>query len=101
MNFLQTHHVDALISYHSAALGIFPGGDPPDPDSVSLASALASVSDYPYPPIYTGCKMTGSLADWAVSQGIAAIDLELTDHTHTDFIQNINILDILLKWSDK
>ena len=28
MGFLQTHKVEALISYHSAALGVFPGGEP-------------------------------------------------------------------------
>ena len=28
MNFLSTHRVEALISYHSAALGVFPGGEP-------------------------------------------------------------------------
>jgi Zinc carboxypeptidase. len=28
IRFIEQHHVDALISYHSAALGVFPGGDP-------------------------------------------------------------------------
>lgn len=98
MNFLLTRRVDALISYHSAALGIFPGGDPPDPDSATLAQAIAEVSDYPYPPIDSGCEMTGSLADWAVSRGIAAVDVELSDHRHTDFAQNLRILSRLLTW---
>lgn len=98
MDFLRPRHVQALISYHSAALGIFPGGEPPDPASAALAAALARVSDYPYPPIDTGCEMTGSLADWAVSRGIAAVDLELTDHLHIDFAQNLRILERLLTW---
>lgn len=98
MGFLLSHRVDALISYHSAALGIFAGGDPPDPASQRLAEQVAAVSDYPYPPINTGCEMTGSLADWAVSQKIAALDVELTNHTDIDFQQNLKILKALLDW---
>src|SRR5215216_3808470 len=36
MNFIEAHNIEALISYHSAALGIFPGGLPPDPGSTRL-----------------------------------------------------------------
>lgn len=98
MNFIQTHAIEALISYHSAALGVFPGGSPWDENSVHFAEALAKVSSYPFPPIDTGCKYSGTLADYAVSQGIAAVDLELTDHIDTDFEMNLNILGILLTW---
>jgi len=96
--FFGAQPVEALISYHSAALGIFPGGEPPDPKSVDLATTLATVSDYPYPPIDTGCQMTGTLVDWAVSQGAAAVDIELTNHEDTDFEQTLEILAALLKW---
>jgi hypothetical protein len=98
MIFIQQHKIDALISYHSAALGIFPGGLPPDKYSVKLAKALARVSSYPYPPVDTGCTYTGTLSDWASSIGIASVDLELTDHTHTDFDENLLVLDAFLDW---
>ena len=98
LNFLLTQRLDALISYHSAAAGIYPGGAPPDPGSVRLAKALAGVSGYAYPPVPTGCSMTGSMADWVVSQGITAVDIELTDHTRTDFEQNLAILSVLVNW---
>jgi len=98
MSFLISHHVQALISYHSAAMGIFPGGMPPDANSLKLAAEVAEVSDYPYPPIATGCDMSGALVDWASAQGIAALDIELTDHEHTDFQQNLEILNVLLNW---
>lgn len=98
MAFLLDQDVEALISYHSAALGIFPGGQPPDPDSVTLAGALASVSDYPYPPIDTGCQYTGQLIDWAADQGIAAVDIELANHRDTDLWQNMQILEAFLQW---
>jgi len=96
--FLQHHEVVALISYHSAALGIFPGGLPPDKNSVRLAKAVAAVSTYPYPPIDTGCQYTGALVDWASQHGIAALDIELTNHTDTDFDMNLRILNVLMNW---
>jgi len=98
MNFIKSRNIDALISYHSAALGIFPGGNPPDDRSLSLAAAAASVSTYPYPPINTGCQFSGQLIDWASDQGIAAVDIELTDHEHSDFDQNVFVLIKLLNW---
>ncbi len=96
--FIVAEKPEAIISYHSAALGISPGGIPPYSRSVSLAQALAAVSDYPYPPIKTGCDYTGQFADWSALQGIAAVDLELTDHEHTDFEQNLRVLAALLEW---
>ncbi|HEY43168.1 MAG TPA: hypothetical protein G4O11_04220 [Anaerolineae bacterium] len=98
MQFLLGQHVDALINYHSAALGIFSGGQPPDPASLSLAEAIAEVSDYPYPPVDTGCQYTGQLIDWASMNGIAAIDIELSTHTSTDLRQNLRILTTFLNW---
>ncbi|TET99264.1 MAG: hypothetical protein E3J30_04860 [Anaerolineales bacterium] len=98
MNFLLTYQIESLISYHSAVLGIFPGGQPPDPASISLAEAISNVSDYPYPPIETGCQYTGQLIDWASLQGIAAVDIELTNHEDTDLWQNLKILEAFLAW---
>jgi hypothetical protein len=98
MNFLISYDIQALINYHSAALGIFPGGQPPDEGSIRLAEAIAQVSDYPYPPIETGCQYTGQLIDWASDQGIAAVDIELTNHQNTDLHQNIAVLRALLSW---
>jgi predicted deacylase len=98
MSFIESHHIEALISYHSAALGVFPGGNPWDENSVSFAQAIARVSSYPFPPIDTGCKYSGTLADYAVSQGTTAVDLELTNHIDTDLPANLNILGILLTW---
>jgi len=98
INFIESHSIKALISYHSAALGIFPGGDPWDENSVRFAKAIANVSSYPFPPIDTGCTYTGTLAAYATSRGSAAVDFELTDHYDTDFATNLNILQILLTW---
>jgi predicted deacylase len=99
IGFINDSEIIALISYHSAALGIFAGGQPPDPSSLSLADAVAAVSDYPYPPLQTGCEFTGQFVDWVSDQGIAGIDIELHNHQDTDFEINLAILSVFLDWS--
>ncbi len=99
MGFISSHHVQAMISYHSAALGVFPGGVPWEEPSKRLAKALAKVTKYPYPPIDTGCDYTGTLADWAVENGVgAAVDMELRTHRDTDFEENLEALKVLVNF---
>lgn len=99
MSFISSRKIEALISYHSAALGVFPGGVPWTEDSKRLSNALAKATGYPYPPIDTGCEYTGTLADWAVENGVgAAVDMELSDHKNTDFKQNLKALNVLLNF---
>ena len=98
MAFIQSHPVDAIINYHSAALGIFAGGLPPDDYSIRLAKAVAAVTTYPYPPINIGCEYTGGFTDWANERGIAALDVELTNHKDTDYEMNLKVLNVLLNW---
>jgi len=100
IQFISAVKVEALISYHSAALGIFAGGQPPKPESLRLAGWLAGVSDYPYPPIDTGCTFTGQLIDWAADNGIAAVDIELHNHRDTDLDVNLIILRTFLDWEE-
>ena len=99
MSFIEAHHIQALISYHSAALGVFPGGLPWDSASMRLAESIAEVTSYPFPPIDTGCTYSGTLADYAVSKGIAAVDLELTNHFDSDFDQNLDVLNVLVTFA--
>lgn len=102
MQFILSNHIEALISYHSAALGIFAGGQPPDLKSDDLAQTLAAVAPYTYPPPYdTGCEYTGQLTDWASAHNIAAVDIELTNHEDTDFYINLEILVAFLNWDAK
>jgi hypothetical protein len=96
IRFVLSTPLDALISYHSAALGIFPAGFPPDPQSVQFAEMIAAVTDYKYPPIGNGCHFSGGLVDWTALQGIPSVDLELTTHLSTDFEENLNVLQVLM-----
>jgi len=99
MGFITNHRIEALISYHSAALGVFPGGVPWEEPSKQLAQALSKATDYPYPPIDTGCEYTGTLADWAVENGVgAAVDMELRNHRDTDFEENLKALKVFLNF---
>jgi hypothetical protein len=90
--------IDALISYHAAALGIFAGGVPDYKPSISLATTVDTASTYDYPPIDTHCTMTGDLTDWAATWYIAAVDIELHNFRYTDFEDNLAILKAFLKW---
>lgn len=99
MSFIEDHEIEALISYHSAALGVFPGGMPWTGPSKRLAMALSKATGYRYPPIDTGCVYTGTLADWAVENGVgAAVDMELRNHRDTDFEENLKALKVFLNF---
>lgn len=97
MAFVLSHNLEALISYHSAGLGIFPGGVPPGPKSQMLAYYLSGLSPYAYPPKDIGCVYSGMLANWMVLQGVPAVDVELSTHGNTDFEINKRILEFFLK----
>jgi hypothetical protein len=47
---------------------------------------------------WTGCQYTGAFTDWANENNIAAVDIELTDHTNTDYEMNLKVLNIFLNW---
>jgi hypothetical protein len=98
MSFLRMRNIETLISYHSAALGVFPGGEPWEKNSTQFAKALAKATGYPFPPIDTGCVYTGTLADYAVELGSVAVDMELSTHKYTDFNENLKALAVLLSW---
>src|SRR5512140_239058 len=99
MKFIFTHHIEALISYHAAALGVFPGGEPWQPASEKLASMLSAATGYSYPPVDIGCTYTGTLADWAVMNGVrAAVDMELANHHDSDFAKNLKALKVLVNF---
>lgn len=99
MNFVGTHRIRAMISYHSAALGVFPGGNPWQAESEALARQLSAITGYPFPPIDIGCNYTGTLADWAVESGVgAAVDMELANHQDAEFTKNLPAVKALLSF---
>ena len=97
-SFINEFNISTIISYHSAALGIFPGFYPNHSPSISLAESISSYSPYPYPPISTGCEMTGQFVDYTARNGFASVDIELTNHKDSDFLINKDILNAFLQW---
>jgi protein MpaA len=98
-DFLRSRQVEVLISYHSAYLGVFPSGEPAHPESIRLAQAIHDISNYPYPPVRSGCEYTGTLVDWAASNGVmAAVDLELNSGVDTELETNLGVLSLLLSF---
>ena len=98
MAFVIEHPLIAFISYHSAAPGFYPSGDPPHADSVALAQYLSAASGYPYPAVNMGCQMTGTMVDWVHSMGTAALDVELSNHWSTEFDTNLRLVRALMDW---
>jgi hypothetical protein len=98
MAFVLENPIIAVISYHSAAPGFYPAGEPLDPNSIELSRYLSQVTGYPYPAYFTGCYMTGSLVDWTLSTGAAGADVELSTHWDTEFDLNLNLVLALLRW---
>jgi len=72
--FIRLHHFDAIISYHSAGLGIFPGGTPPAAASISLARAVKAIQPLiPIRRLISGCSLLlGFRSTGQANQGIAA-----------------------------
>ena len=97
MAFILAHHFEAMISYHSAGLGIFPGGIPPGPKSQMLAYYLSAITPYAYPPKDIGCVYTGAMANWTALNGVPSVDLELSTHGDTDFWINKGVLEFFVK----
>jgi hypothetical protein len=98
LDFIRDIQPTALISYHSAGGSIFAGGQPVDPASEILAKTLSRASGYVYPPPYSGCLFTGQLIDWASSNGIPAVDVELSNHRYPDTQINLKLLQAFLNW---
>ncbi len=99
MAFVLENPVIAVISYHSAAPGFYPAGEPRDPNSIALSKYLSNATGYPYPAYITGCYMTGSLVDWTLAAGAAGADVELSTHWDTEFDVNLTLVLALLRWT--
>ena len=79
-----------VIFWHSAYPGVFAGECHGSHEpSQSLAKIYADASDYPAPEAFTSYPVTGDSTNWLALQGIASIEVELTNHEETDFDKNL------------
>lgn len=82
--------MDAVIFWHSAVPGVYPGGcEGSTPAARALGTLYAAAAGYPLFESFDAYPITGDATNWLASQGIPAIIVELTDHAETDWAQNL------------
>lgn len=101
-SFITTTRPTAVIAYHSAAGGVFPGnctgpGTINGP-SMTLGAVLGGAAGLPCCTAFSAYPVTGTAADWIDGQGIAAVDAELHSHTDTDAAAQIAGVRAVLAW---
>ena len=98
-DFIADENIDAVIFYHSAYPAVFAGAHRDVSSAEALAKVIAGATGYPYRPDgIPGQVMTGNAIDWLTGQGIEAIEIELSNHSDTDWLQNLRGLRAFLNW---
>jgi hypothetical protein len=87
---LINRQVQAVISYHSKSGEIY--GDP------ALGQALSQATGYPFSADGIGYPVGGDLHLWCAAHGIAAVDIELTDHDNIEWERNRQGVLAFLQW---
>lgn len=98
-DFILDHKVQAAIFYHSAMSEVYSGAGRDTSKTEELALLMAQNTDYRYAPEgIPGQITTGDAIDWLTTQGITAVEVELSSHTELDWDQNLAALLAFLKW---
>jgi nucleoid-associated protein YgaU len=99
-DFILSRRVGSAIFYHSALAKIFVGADITRSASLELARVMSQATGYPLSLVgVPGQITTGDAIDWLSTQGIAAIEVELTDHQDIEWERNRRGLLAFLNWS--
>jgi murein DD-endopeptidase MepM/ murein hydrolase activator NlpD len=95
---------DAWIAvfYHSAAEAIFLDTCQRHAPTAQLAAALSAGTGYPVPEEgWLGYPVTGDFGDYLAGEGVAAINIELTDHEDPEFERNLEGVKVMLTALDE
>jgi hypothetical protein len=99
-DFIFQQEIDAVIFYHSAYPAVFAGAHRDVSRAEALAQAVAAATGYLYRPDgIPGQVMSGNAIDWLTGQGIEAIEIELSNHLDTDWLQNLRGIRAFLHWT--
>jgi hypothetical protein len=78
---------------------VYPGAGKNTSKTVELALLMAEQTGYRYTPEgIPGQITTGDAINWLTTQGITAVEVELSTHTELDWEQNIDALLTFLSW---
>jgi protein MpaA len=84
--FVQQTRPSLIVSYHSAAGLVMTG---PNARALGLDAVYAGVTGYASGD-WVAYPVTGDFAQWTEDQGIPTVEVELPDHTTTDFDANFS-----------
>jgi hypothetical protein len=87
----------AVLFYHSAARGVFPGNCERHV-SDGLAQVYADASGYPFQSDFADYTVTGSASGWVDSYGIPSVDVELATASDTEFWNNLRGVQAVMAW---
>jgi hypothetical protein len=91
--------VEIALVYHSGLSKIFSAADTTRSATIELAEMMSEATGYPYAPEgVPGQITTGDAIDWMSTQGITAIEVELTDHDDPEWERNIKGIIAFLNW---
>jgi predicted deacylase len=98
-DFILNQHIQAAIFYHSAMSEVYPGAGRNTSKTEELAILMAEYTGYRYAPeCIPGQITTGDAINWLTTQGITAVEVELSTHTELDWEQNLAALLAFLNW---
>jgi hypothetical protein len=99
-DFIHGRDIEAAIFYHSAMGKIFSGMAYSQCATFQLAEMMSEVTGYPHAPEgVPGQITTGDAIDYLSTQGITAIEIELTNHQDIDWDPNwVGMLEFL-RWT--
>jgi hypothetical protein len=84
--YVQQVHPSLIVSYHSAAALVMAG---PAARGMGLDQLYASFTGYAWGD-WVAYPVTGDFVQWTETQGIPTVEVELPDHTSTDFDANFS-----------
>jgi len=90
--YVQRVRPSLIVSYHSAAALVMSG---PAARGMGLDQLYAAVTGYAWGD-WVAYPVTGDFAQWSENQGIPTVEVELPDHTSTDFEANFSAFQALI-----
>lgn len=97
--FILEQKVEAAIFYHSAMARVFYGVERDMSATYELAMVVSEATGYPIADGVPGQITTGDAVDWMSAQGLAGVEVELTNHEDIEWERNLRGLLAFLDWT--